>query len=82
LAFAADPAIRKNPHSFLVRTDQPPTNPNFAIAVAAQEQAAIFIATDGAETIDPDGPCLANGEGCLFEVPIVLPLPEDLGFIP
>jgi len=82
LAFVADPAIRKNPHSFLVRTDQPPTNPNFAIAVAAQEQAAIFIATDGAETIDPDGPCLTNGEGCLFEVPIVLPLPEDLGFIP
>ena len=82
LAFAWDPAIRKNPHSFLVRTDQPPTDPNFAIAVAAQEQAAIFIATDGAETIDPDGPCLASGEGCLFEVPIALPLPEDLGFIP
>jgi len=82
LAFAADPAIRKNPHSFLVRTDQPPASPNFAIAVAAQEQAAIFLATDGAETIDPDGPCLADGPGCLFEVPIVLPLPEDFGFIP
>ena len=82
LAFAANPAILKDPHSFLVRTDQLVTHPNFAIAVAAQEQAGVFFATDGAETIDPDGSCLPDGHGCLFEVPIVLPLPEDFGFIP
>jgi len=82
LAFAANPGFMKNPHSFLVRTDQLPTHPNFPIAVAAQEQAAIFLVTDGAMTIDPDGPCLPDGRGCLFEVPIVLPLPQDMGFIP
>lgn len=73
LAFAADPTILKNPHSILVRTDQ---LPNRAIARAAQEQAAVFFATDGAETIDPDG------AGLLFEVPIEGSLPEDFGYIP
>jgi len=34
------------------------------------------VTTNGALTIDPDGP------GPLFEVPIAGALPEDLGFIP
>ncbi|HEY4367967.1 MAG TPA: Ig-like domain-containing protein [Steroidobacteraceae bacterium] len=73
LAFAANPAVPKNPHSFLTGLGSPATA---AIAVAAQTQIALFLASDGAVTIDPDG------AGPLFETPIPLPLPEDLGFIP
>ena len=36
----------------------------------------LFFATHGGVTIDPDGP------GPFFEVPVVLPLPETLSFIP
>jgi hypothetical protein len=46
------------------------------VAIGAQTQIAVFFATNGALTIDPDGP------GQLFEVPIIGPLPEDLAFIP
>ena len=60
------------PRAFATRPDLP----NRAIARAAQEQAAVFFATDGAETIDPDG------AGLLFEVPIEGSLPEDFGYIP
>jgi len=35
-----------------------------------------FFATDGSDTVDPDG---ANP---LFETPIVPPLPETLNYIP
>ncbi len=52
------------------------TAPVAAAAIGAQSQIAIFFATDGGLTIDPDGP------GTLFEVPITGALPEDLGFIP
>ena len=72
LAFAANPAFPKNPHTFLTNLSGPPG----LVAVGAQLQIATFFATDGALTIDPDGP------GPLFEVPIAGPLPEDLGFIP
>ena len=47
-----------------------------AVAVAAQDQIAVFFATDGVEVIDPDGP------GALFETPVVPPLPEDVVFFP
>jgi hypothetical protein len=47
-----------------------------AVAVGTQSQIAVFFASNGALTIDPDGP------GPLFEVPIAGPLPEDLAFIP
>ena len=47
-----------------------------AVAVAAQDQNAVFFATDGLEVIDPDGP------GLLFETPVVPPLPEDVVFFP
>lgn len=74
LAFALGVGFGKNPHTFL--TNIGGTAPVAAAAVGAQSQIAIFLATDGALTIDPDGP------GPLFEVPIAGALPEDLGFIP
>lgn len=72
LAFASNPAFPKNPHTFLTNIVGVPA----AVAVGAQTQIGVFFATDGALTIDPDGP------GPLFEVPIAGALPEDLGFIP
>ena len=80
LAFA-DPArnptgveVPQDPHGFLY------FNPGFFPAVAdigagAQQQIAVFLASDGETIIDPDG------AGPLFEVPIVPPLPEELNFI-
>ena len=73
LAFAANPAVPKNPHTFLTNIGIPAVQ-NFAIG--AQLQIATFFATHGAVTIDPDG------AGPFFEVPIVPPLPEGLNFIP
>ena len=72
LAFAANPTFPKNPHTFLTNLVGAPG----AVAVGAQTQIAVFFVSDGALTIDPDGP------GPLFEVPIAGALPEDLGFIP
>jgi len=73
LAFLNNAAVPKNPHTFL-------TNIGIAAAagyaVGAQQQIAVFFATHGAQTIDPDG------AGPFFEVPVVLPLPETLSFIP
>jgi virulence factor lipase-like protein len=74
LAFAAGVGFGKNPHTFL--TNIGGTVPVATAAVGAQLQIGVFFATDGALTIDPDGP------GALFEVPISGVLPEDLGFIP
>lgn len=75
LAFAANPAFPKNPHTFLTRIFgvAPPV---IQVALAAQEQIAVFFATGGATVIDPDGP------GPLFETPMVGPPPEDLAYIP
>jgi hypothetical protein len=72
LAFALNPAFPKNPHTFLTNIVGIPA----AVAVGAQSQIAIFFASNGALTIDPDGP------DPLFEVPIAGALPEDLAFIP
>ena len=74
LAFALGVGFGKNPHTFL--TNIGGTLPVATVAIGAQSQIGVFLATDGALTIDPDGP------GPLFEVPIAGPLPEDLGFIP
>ena len=74
LAFALNPAFPKNPHTFLTNLAGAPAVA--AVAVGAQSQIAVFFASNGALTIDPDGP------GPLFEVPIVGPHPEDLAFIP
>ena len=73
LAFAASPGIPKNPHTFLTNIGIPAAAP---YAVAAQSQIAAFFASNGTLTIDPDGP------SPFFEVPVVLPLPEGLNFIP
>jgi dienelactone hydrolase len=70
----------KNPHTFL--TSLSATNP---VAAEAQLQIAVFLASDGALTVDPDsfGPLLgAPPLPSLFETPIAGPLPEDLGFTP
>ena len=73
LAFALGSGVR-NPHTFL-------TNIGGSLlaaqnALQAQAQIAVFFASDGALTIDPDG-----GDP-LFETPIVPPLPEGLNFLP
>jgi Bacterial virulence factor lipase N-terminal len=73
LAFAASPAIPKNPHTFLTNIGIAAAVP---YAIQAQSQIAAFFASNGLLTIDPDGP------SPIFEVPIVLPLPEGLNFIP
>jgi Big-like domain-containing protein len=75
LAFQANPAVGRNPHGFLTNHSMP--NPAVApFTLAAQTQMATFFASDGATTIDPDGP------GPIFETPMVGPPPEDLAFIP
>ena len=71
LAFAANPMVNKNPHTFLTTL----TVPGAPYALAAQQQIATFFASDGAITIDPDG------LGPFFETPTSM-LPEDLAFIP
>jgi hypothetical protein len=73
LAYAANPATPKNPHTFLTNIGVAAVAP---LSVAAQTQIAVFFATNGAMTIDPDG------AGAIFEVPVGLPLPETLNFIP
>jgi hypothetical protein len=73
LSFAANPATPKNPHTFLTNVSLLAVQSS---AIAAQSQIAVFFATHGATTIDPDG------AGALFEVPIVGALPEVLNFIP
>jgi hypothetical protein len=82
LAFAANPATPKNPHTFLTNIANPAVA---AFALAAQAQIAMFFATDGATTIDPDGapdPTLADPtKGLIFETPTSM-VPEDLAFIP
>jgi hypothetical protein len=73
LAYAANNAVGKGPHTFLTNLASPAGAP---YAVAAQFQIAIFFATHGAVVIDPDG------AGPFFETPVALPLPEALNFIP
>jgi hypothetical protein len=74
LAFAlTGGAIGKNPHTFLTNIGNPA---GVQFAVGAQIQIAAFFASGGALTVDPDG------AGPFFEVPVVLPLPEGLNYIP
>jgi hypothetical protein len=73
LAFAADPTIPKNPHTFLTNLTIVASAP---LAVATQAQIATFLASDGTLTVDPDG------GGPLFETPILGPLPETLNLLP
>jgi Bacterial Ig-like domain len=74
LAYAATAgAIGKNPHTFLTNIGNPAGAP---FAVMAQTQIAMFFMSQGTLVIDPDGP------GAFFEVPVTLPLPEALNFLP
>ena len=71
LAVAANLAVEHNPHTFLTNlfdAGQP-------FALEAQQQMATFLASDGAVTIDPDGP------GPFFKTPTSI-VPEDLAYIP
>ena len=72
LAFAANPAVPKNPHTFLTNIGGPrPRDSRWARSSRSPSSSP-----RGATTIDPDG------AGPFFEVPIVPPLPETLNFIP
>ena len=74
LSFAATGgAVPKNPHTFLTNIGSAAAAP---YAVMAQTQIALFFASGGTVTIDPDG------AGAIFEMPIVLPLPETLNYLP
>jgi hypothetical protein len=73
LAFAANPATPKNPHTFLTNIGSAAVGP---LSLAAQAQIAVFFQSNGATVIDPDG------AGPLFETPVALPLPEVVNFIP
>jgi len=85
LAVAQIPTIATNPHGFLVNL----LLPDVFVALAAQAQITGFFGSDGAVVLDPDA-IEINGVRLLplvfpipiFEVPIVGPLPEDLGFLP
>ena len=72
LAYAANPGIPKNPHTFLTNIFTPAAAP---YAIGAQQQIAEFFISNGANVIDPDG------NGPIFEVPSK-DLPETLNFIP
>jgi Big-like domain-containing protein len=74
LAFALVPGYTvKNPHTFLSNVSNAAQAP---LAVAAQQQIGVFLASGGTTTIDPDG------AGPFFETPIAGPLPEGLNFLP
>jgi len=49
--------------------------PDQPIALGAQQQIATFLASDGTAAIRPE-------PAQFFEVPIMLPLPEEFNFIP
>ena len=72
LAFEENPQLAKNPHVFLVSIGDAAFRD---ISLGALSQIAAFLASDGEVVIHPE-------PVRFFEVPIVLPLPEDLGFIP
>ncbi len=72
LAYAANPAVGKNPHAFLTNIANPAA---VGYALAAQAQIATFFASDGTTTIDPDG------AAPFFDTPTSM-VPEDLAFIP
>jgi hypothetical protein len=77
-AVAEDPTLPRDPHDFLpygflVITPLPPAMRDIGLSV--QAQSAVFFASDGVETLHPE-------PRRFFEVPVVLPLPDDFGFIP
>jgi hypothetical protein len=75
LAHTAINGVPKNPHTFLTNIGLG-SAAAFQYAVLGQGQIADFFLSNGAVVSDPDG------AGPIFEVPIALPLPEALNFIP
>src|SRR5262249_62403410 len=75
LAYAEEPRLPKNPHTFLGGITRPDIPLWFAIALSVREQAATFFESDGTEIIHPE-------PSRFFEVPLQGPLPEDLNYIP
>lgn len=73
LAYANNPAVGKNPHTFLTNIS---SAAGAGYALAAQAQIAAFFASHGTLVIDPDG------AGPYFETPLVGALPEGTNFIP
>jgi hypothetical protein len=73
LAYALNPGVGRNPHTFLSNIG---SAAQVGYAVMAQTQMAVFFASGGSLVIDPDG------AGPIFEVPILGALPEVLNFIP
>jgi hypothetical protein len=73
LAYQEDPTVPKDPHSFLGRFTSPGITGQ--IGRGGQIQGATFLASDGTNIIWPD-------PSRFFEVPIGLPLPVELSFIP
>ena len=79
---AAVAGVPTNPHEFLTDLNNPDA---FGIALGAQLQIATFFASEVVPgmtplVIDPDELGLFPVD--VFEVPVVLPLPEGLNFIP
>lgn len=72
LAYADNPLVPKDPHTAILSINLPALRD---IARGMQEQVATFFDSDGVEMIHPT-------PAQYFEVPIELPLPEDLSFIP
>ena len=72
LAYKVNPAVPKNPHTFLTNIADPAAAP---YAIAAQRQIADFFVSNGTVVTDPDG------AAPFFELP-GKDLPETLNFIP
>jgi pimeloyl-ACP methyl ester carboxylesterase len=71
------------PHDFMVGAVVNPNTDVKNIALKAQQQIATFFASDGTLVIDPDdvAPALSVPTP-IFDVPIVLPLPEATNYFP
>lgn len=74
LALAEDPTMAKDPHAFAFRIFDPGALAR-QIALGAQQQVALFLASGGVLIIHPE-------PARFFEVPVLLPLPEGLSYIP
>jgi hypothetical protein len=74
LALAEDPQMSRNPHGFAFAIADPSALAR-EIARGAQQQVALFLASGGVLIIHPE-------PARFFEVPVLLPLPEGLSYIP
>jgi Bacterial virulence factor lipase N-terminal len=91
LAFTVNPSLPNQPHIWPHFFLAAPNFPQVAeVSLAAQEQIAMFFASDGATVIDPDpvrvdhdlNPTTPPREALAFEVSIDGPLPEALNYFP